>query len=83
MTRQASEILDAALELSRAERAEIAAILADSVGDDATPEDIDAAWLAEAKRRLAAYDRGETKAVDFDDMMRRLRAKDRRSRQAG
>jgi putative addiction module component (TIGR02574 family) len=80
VTREASEILDAALALSRAERAELAAILADSVGDGASPEQIQAAWLAEAKRRLAAYERGELEAVDYEDMMRRLRTKDRRPR---
>jgi putative addiction module component (TIGR02574 family) len=80
VTREAREILDAALALPRAERAELAAILADSVGDGASPEQIQAAWLEEAKRRLAAYERGELGAVDYDDMMRRLRTKDRRPR---
>jgi putative addiction module component (TIGR02574 family) len=80
VTREASEILDAALALPRAARAELAAILADSVGDGASPEQIQAAWLAEAKRRLEAYERGELEAVDYEDMMRRLQAKDRRPR---
>jgi putative addiction module component (TIGR02574 family) len=80
VNREASEILDAALALPRAERAELAAILADSVGDGASPEQIQAVWLEEARRRLAAYERGELEAVDYDDMMRRLQAKDRRPR---
>lgn len=80
VTREASEILDAALALPRAQRAEFAAILADSVGDGTSPEQIQAAWLAEAKRRLAAYERGELEAVSYEDMMRRLRSKDRRPR---
>jgi hypothetical protein len=46
--------------------------------DGSSDERIDAAWLAEAKCRLEAYERGELEAVDSDDMMRRLRAKDRR-----
>lgn len=80
VTREASEILDAALALTRAERVELAAILTDSVGDGASPEQIQAAWLAEAKRRLEAYERGELEAIEYDDMMRRLRTKDRRPR---
>jgi putative addiction module component (TIGR02574 family) len=80
VTDEASRILDAALKLPSAERAELAAILTDSIGDGSSPEQIEAAWLAEAKRRLAAYERGELEAVDYDDMMRRLQAKDRRPR---
>jgi putative addiction module component (TIGR02574 family) len=80
VTDEASRILDAALKLPSAERAELAAILTDSIGDGASPEQIEAAWLAEAKRRLEAYERGELEAVDYEDMMRRLRTKDRRPR---
>lgn len=68
------------MKLPSAERAELAAILTDSIGDGSSPEDIEAAWLEEAKRRLAAYERGEVQTVEYEDMMRRLRAKDRRSR---
>jgi putative addiction module component (TIGR02574 family) len=80
VTDEASRILDAAMKLPSAERAELAAILTDSIGDGSSPEQIEAAWLEEAKRRLAAYERGEMQAVDYEDMMRRLRAKDRRPR---
>jgi putative addiction module component (TIGR02574 family) len=80
VTDEASRILDAALQLTDSERAEIAAILTDSIGDGSSPEEVQASWLAEAKRRLAAYERGETTAVDFDEMMERLRARVRRTR---
>lgn len=79
MTREANEILDAALALPRDERAELAAILTDSVGGESSPEEVQAAWLAEAKRRLAAYERGETQALDFEETMGELIAKERRS----
>ena len=80
VTDEASRILDAAMKLPSAERAELAAILTDSIGDGSSPDQVQAAWLEEAKRRLAAYERGELQSVDFEDMMRRLRAKDRRPR---
>ncbi|HVH98352.1 MAG TPA: hypothetical protein VM869_06570 [Enhygromyxa sp.] len=39
----------------------------------------DQAWIEEAKRRLAAYERGgEIASLDFDDAMRELEAKARR-----
>jgi len=33
------------------------------------------AWLDEAERRLAAYERGEIKAIPFEEVMRKARAK--------
>ena len=78
MTDETRRILDAALHLPAAERVQLAALLADSVGEDSSPEDIEKAWIEEAKRRLAAYDRGEVEALDFEDSMRELEAKARR-----
>lgn len=69
MTNDASRILDAALQLPDAARAELAAILTDSIG-----EENDAKWIAEAKRRLAAYRRGESTPIDLEDAMRELEA---------
>lgn len=81
VTDEASRILDAALKLPSAERAELAAILTDSISDGSSPEQIEAAWLAEAKRRAAAIDRGELELVDSEEMMARLRARVRRGRE--
>jgi putative addiction module component (TIGR02574 family) len=36
---------------------------------------IEKAWAEEAKRRLAAYQRGETTTVPLEEVMTRLRAK--------
>ncbi|KIG17086.1 hypothetical protein DB30_03683 [Enhygromyxa salina] len=85
MSDEASRILDAAMKLPEPERAVIAAILADSIGDGFSPEEITAAWIAEAKRRAEAIDRGELELVDSEDMMARLRARARRvhERRAG
>lgn len=81
MTDQASRILEAALQLPEDERAQLAAILTDSVGDGSSPEEIEAAWIAEAKRRSVAIERGEMELVDSDEMMARLRARVRRARE--
>ena len=34
-----------------------------------------AAWVEEAERRGEAYERGEMKAIDFDESIARLKAK--------
>jgi putative addiction module component (TIGR02574 family) len=81
VTDEASRVLDAAMKLPNAERIELIAILTDSIGDGSSPEEIEAAWLAEAKRRAAAIDRGELDLVDSDEMMARLRARVRRGRE--
>ena len=75
MTDETNRILDAALELPERDRAEIAVILESSLGDGSSPEEIQASWIAEVKRRIAAYERGETTAVDFGEVMARLRAR--------
>ena len=82
VTSEASRLLDAAMQLPERERAELAAILLDSVGDGSSPQRVEASWIAEAKRRLEAVRRGESTPVSLDDMMRRLRSKDRRPRES-
>lgn len=54
MTREASRLLEEALELSAADRAKMAAELLASL--DAHQEDVREAWAAEIKRRLADVD---------------------------
>jgi putative addiction module component (TIGR02574 family) len=81
VTAEVSRILDAALQLSDGERAQIAAILTDSLGDGSSPEEVRASWLAEIKRRREALARGEVTLVDFDDVMAQLQAKVRRPRE--
>jgi hypothetical protein len=81
VTDEADRILDAALQLPERERAELAVMLTDSIGDGSSPEEVRASWLAEVQRRREALARGEETLVDFDDMMARLRAKVHRSRE--
>lgn len=63
-----------ALSLPPEDRAYLAEKLEESLPHDgfATPE-IAKAWASEIDRRLDAYDRGETGAVDFDEALRRIR----------
>jgi hypothetical protein len=67
------QIRVAALELDPVEREALAEELLLSISDGER-EAIDAAWLAEARLRDAAYQRGETTAKDPDEVIRRLKA---------
>lgn len=80
MKDEASEILGAAMKLSELERARLAAILADSIGDGTPQDEIDAATLAEAKRRLADLDSGRTQAVPYPEIRQKLHATVERAR---
>ena len=68
-----SPLLDAALDLDPAEREALAEELLLSVGG-AEREAIDAAWLAEARRRDAALLAGKTRVSPVDEVVGRLKA---------
>lgn len=72
VTAEAERLLEAAMKLPDDERAELAAILSDSIGDGHTEAEIDAAWIAEAKRRLAEFRSGKSQAVPSEDVEREL-----------
>lgn len=80
VTAEAERLLDAAMQLTDAERAELAAILADSVGDGASPTEVDTAWIAEAKRRLEDIRSGNATSVPWEDVSRKLRGMVARAR---
>ena len=44
---------------------------------DGTPEEIEAAWIAEVERRIAADERGETVWTPADEVLARIRARRR------
>ncbi|MGB1017149.1 MAG: addiction module protein [Nannocystaceae bacterium] len=69
---ETQSLLDAALTLPDDERAELSAILADSLGDGSTPSEIEASWLAEARRRLQAVRAGASVVVPSEDVEREL-----------
>lgn len=79
MSDEAERVLDAALKLPDAERAELVAILADSIGDGSSPQDVLASWIAEAKRRSELIRRGEMELVDAEEVRARLRARIRQA----
>ena len=61
-----------AAELEPAERVELVDEILATVEDDA---DWRRAWSREAAHRVAAYERDELQAVDFDSALEELRAK--------
>lgn len=72
LTTSTQSILDTAMALPDDERAELAAILVDSIGDGRPEAEIDAAWLAEAKRRLEAVRSGKATLVPTEEVEREL-----------
>ena len=71
------QIKDAALRLEPGEREALAEELLLSI-QEADRERVDAAWLAEARRRDAAYRAGNVTARPVDEIVTRLRDKARR-----
>jgi putative addiction module component (TIGR02574 family) len=68
------QLLQEALRLPLDARAKLVGALIYSL-DDAQPDaDRDVAWAVEIRRRLAAYDAGELRAVRGDDVLRDLKA---------
>ena len=67
-TSEVERILEAAMRLPEADRIEIAAILEDSIGDGSTDEEIEAAWIAEVKRRIEDVESGRSKPVPWEEV---------------
>ena len=69
------QIAQQALALPPEDRTYLADVLEQSLasGEFATPE-LAIEWSAEIDRRIAAYDRGETKGVDIQTALERIRA---------
>lgn len=81
MSSRLQNVLDAALDLSTEERASLAEELLRSLdGPLPTPAEqaeIDAAWEAEIRRRMADVKAGRTQLLDGEEVMRKLRAGER------
>jgi putative addiction module component (TIGR02574 family) len=73
MSSDAIRLLDEALQLPEQDRAELALRLLDSVGEPT--DQVEAAWIEEAKRRLAEIDRGEVRTVPWPDARQRIFAR--------
>jgi putative addiction module component (TIGR02574 family) len=72
MTSEAERILEAALRLPESDRIELAVILEGSIGDGSTDQEIDAAWLAEVKRRIEDIESQRSKSVPWDEVRAEL-----------
>lgn len=65
----AQEVARKALELDEQDRAEIAALLLDSLEENAE----DAAWIAEIERRGAEMESGAVQGIPWEELRDRLR----------
>jgi putative addiction module component (TIGR02574 family) len=72
MPQTVAEILEAALALPEAERAELAELLAAAVPAPSTS--LHAAWAAELRRRAAEIDSGQVKPIPWDEVRRQVQA---------
>ncbi len=71
MSVQATKILDDAMKLSDAERADVAACLFASL-DQETVDRLDPAWEAEIERRLHAIDNGQAVMIPWQEARQRI-----------
>ncbi|MCD4749539.1 MAG: addiction module protein [Thermoanaerobaculales bacterium] len=67
MVDQAKHLLDEALQLPEAQRAEMAAVLLRSL-EGLEEEGVEQAWSKEIERRLAEIDAGEVEMVPWDQV---------------
>lgn len=68
MPSDSTTLQDEAARLPHRERARLALRLIESL-DPGRDEDVGEIWLAEAERRLKAYDEGTIEARDIDDVL--------------
>jgi putative addiction module component (TIGR02574 family) len=74
VTKQASDLLQKALELSEEERAELASSLLESL-DPIVDKGVQEAWNEEIARRVAELDSGHAKTVPWPEILRQLSSK--------
>ena len=68
MDMTSQRVIQSAMALPESERAELAASLIRSL-DSPTEDDVDAAWAAEIRRRIASIDNGEVRLIPWDEVM--------------
>lgn len=79
MNERVTAIIEQARKLTPEEQRELLhRLLSDDEPAEGTPEEIEAAWVEECERRVAAYERGETTSISHEEMMGKLRALIRR-----
>jgi putative addiction module component (TIGR02574 family) len=67
------ELLEQAKTLPPAEQLELIEALLDEL--DKPDKDVDAAWTAEAQDRLAAYRKGEIRAIPLEEVLAKYRTR--------
>jgi len=72
MSPSAKKLLEDALSLPEDARVDIAAALLESVEHEPVDEDADAAWSAEAKRRLEEVRSGAVKPVPWEEAEKQI-----------
>lgn len=72
MSQDYAEIEKSARLLSPEERARLAEAMTESLRE-AMPSDIEAAWEAEIKRRIDAYERGEANLIPAEEVFAKAR----------
>jgi len=73
MTANAKQLLDDAMTLGRAERADLAASLISSLENGSDP-DSEAAWREEVRRRVQGLDDGTSRTVSWEEARTRILA---------
>jgi putative addiction module component (TIGR02574 family) len=73
MTQEAAELLQKALALPEAERAELASTLIESL-DSVTDRDVEAAWQQEIARRVEELQSGKAKTIPWKAVREKARA---------
>jgi putative addiction module component (TIGR02574 family) len=73
MNDESGELTTLATRLPPSERLKLVEQLLDSL--DAPNPEVDRAWTAEAEERLAAYRRGEIKAIPLADVLAKYKGK--------
>lgn len=68
MTSSLEQLRTEARALDADQRARLALDLLESLDESPSSADVEQAWNAEARERLAQYDRGQTKTVSADDL---------------
>jgi putative addiction module component (TIGR02574 family) len=61
-----------AVTLPEDERAALAALLLDSLEDEASDEDVEEVWAAEVQRRMASYRAGTAETIGWTELRERL-----------
>lgn len=73
MSSNALRLLDEALQLPEDDRAELVLRLLDSLGEPT--DEVERAWITEAKRRLSEIQRGESHTVPWAEARQRIFAR--------